>query len=242
MNEKLKAQLSEISFTIVNNTSSYVPMNFMGNLANTADISNQYTEYKWDVTNINLTYYDTVSIQIRGAGSGLPYTTVSASFELKTIQGVLDALNSLNVACFFEATSGGNTYIETYNDNVEYNTLDLSSSTGYNTWYLGYRGSYAGTGGSWNIQNPSPTVIYSGSFPVVQSPFIDISSSLNYASNQLTFNCIAGTLGITMTIYQLDLSTYTETPIGSASAAPSSPASVGPISASAGYVYIVDFT
>lgn len=241
MNEQLKAQLSEISFTIVNNTTSYVPMNFMGNLANTADISNQRTEYKWDITNLNLTYYDTVSIQLRGAGSGLPYTTVSASFQTKTVQGVLDALNSLNVACFFQATSGGNTYIETYNDNVEYNLLDFSSSTGY-TWYLGYRGNYDGTGGSWNIQNPSPTTIYSGTFPVVQSPFVDISSYLNYASNQLTFNCVAGTLPITMSIYRLDLSTYTETFVGSASAAPSSPASAGPVTAVAGFVYIVDFS
>jgi len=241
VNEQLKAQLSEISFTIVNNTTSYVPMNFMGNLANTADISNQYTEYKWDVTNINLTYYDTVSIQLRGAGSSLPYTTVSASFETKTVQGVLDALNSLNIACFFSVTSGGNTYIVTYNDNVQYNTLDFTNSAGY-TWYIGYRGSYAGTGGSWNIENPSPTVIYSSTFPVVQTPFIDISSYLNYASNQLTWNCIAGTLPITMSIYALNLSTYTETLVGSASAAPSSPASVGPVTALAGFVYIVDFT
>jgi len=243
MTEEMKRQLSEISFTIVNNTSSNVPMNFLGNLANTADISNQLTEYKWDVTGILFAAYDTVTVQVRGAGSSLPFTTLSATIPIKTIQGALDALNSLNVACFFSSTSGGNTYIETYNDNTEFGDIDFSSSTGYSTWFLGYRGSYAGTGGSWNIENPTPTVIYTGSFPVVQSPYVDISAYLNYSSNQITFNCVAGSLTMNMAIYRLDLATNTETLINSVTGILSgNSASIGPITAAAGYVYIIDFS
>jgi hypothetical protein len=238
--KEMQAQLSEISFTIINNTASNVPMNFMGNLANTADISNQYTQYKWDVTTVNFNYYDTVSIQLRGANSGLAYTTLTAPYETKTIQGVLDALNALNVACFFTTSSGGSTYIETYNDNTEFANLSFDN-TSY-LWYIGYRGTYAGTGGSWNIQNPAPTVIYNGTFPVIQSPYADISSVLTYASNQLTWSLVAGTLPILMEIFALDLSTNVETSLGSVSALAGNPASIGPISASNGNVYIVDFS
>lgn len=243
MTEELKKQQSELSFTITNNTTSNVPMNFLGNLANTADISNQFTEYKWDVTGILFAAYDTVSIQVRGAGSSLPYTTLYATIPIKTIQGALDALNSLNIACFYSSTSGGNTYIKTYNDNSEFGNIDFSSSTGYNTWFLGYRGSYAGTGGSWNIENPTPTVIYTGAFPVVQSPYVDISAYLNYSSNQLTFNCVAGSLTLTMSIYRLDLATNNEVLLNSVSGIlTGSPASIGPVTAAAGYVYIIDFS
>lgn len=238
--KEMQSQLSEISFTIVNNTASNVPMNFMGNLANTADISNQYTQYKWDITSVNLNYYDTVTIQLRGANSGLAYTTLTASFETKTIQGVLNALNALNVACFFTTSSGGSTYIETYNDNTEFGDISFNN-TAY-SYYIGYRGTYAGTGGSWNIQNPAPTVIYSSTFPVVQSPYIDISSNLSYASNQLTWSLVAGTLPITMEIFALDLNTNIETSQGSVGAAPSNPATLGPIAATDGNVYIVQFS
>jgi hypothetical protein len=52
MATKQQSTPSEISFNLVNNTTSDILMSFLSNPSNLQDISNQLTEYSWNITSI----------------------------------------------------------------------------------------------------------------------------------------------------------------------------------------------
>ena len=54
-----------ISINITNNTNGTIPLNIMGNLADLADIGNQTTQYRWDVTGLTLSTENFVSVDYR---------------------------------------------------------------------------------------------------------------------------------------------------------------------------------
>lgn len=113
-----------ISINVKNNTNGTIPMSIMGNPANLADISNQTTQYQWNLTNFNLAGEDYVSIQYRSVGT-INYSTYSAPLGTPTVQGVVDALNGLGIGAFFIVTSGPNTYLQNYDDSYEFNNLNV---------------------------------------------------------------------------------------------------------------------
>lgn len=123
-----------ISINVKNNTNGKIPMSIMGNPANLIDISNQTTEYSWDVTSLSITTEDYISIEYRPNALN-DFTSYTTQLINPTLQGVLDALNTLGIGSFFSTTSGGNTYIKNYDNDYVFGELDIYDSSGTSvTW------------------------------------------------------------------------------------------------------------
>jgi len=134
MATKQQSTPSEISFSLVNNTNSNILMSFLSNPTNLQDISNQHTEYSWDITSIasNLSTYDTIVLTFSNGSS------VTTSIQQKSLDGIIVALNLLGVSSFYYDISGGSTYIKTYNDTQGFTTLEILSSTAVTSVQLFY--------------------------------------------------------------------------------------------------------
>lgn len=152
MTQRLKKDLSEFSFQILNTTSATQQMFFLSNPSNTQDISNQFTEYSWDITSIatNIGIYDSVSIESRTSPT-LPFITYTASILSNSLSGIVTALNTLQIASFYYEVVGGNTYIRTYNDQLEFgqlNIIDTAASTFAFFYSISIPYAFAGDGGT----------------------------------------------------------------------------------------------
>lgn len=118
-----------ISINITNNTNGTIPLNIMGNPADLADIGNQTTQYRWDVTGLTFGTENFVSVDYRA--NALPnFTTYVAPLLIQSVQGVLDALNGLGIGSFFSYTSGGNTYITNYNNDYVFGDVNIYDNSG----------------------------------------------------------------------------------------------------------------
>ena len=127
-------------------------MFFLSNPSNTQDISNQFTEYSWDITSIatNIGIYDSVSIESRTSPT-LPFITYTASILSNSLSGIVTALNTLQIASFYYEVVGGNTYIRTYNDQLEFgqlNIIDTAASTFAFFYSISIPYAFAGDGGT----------------------------------------------------------------------------------------------
>jgi len=152
MTQRLKKDLTEFSFQILNTTSATQQMFFLSNPSNTQDISNQFTEYSWDITSIatNIGIYDSVSIESRTTPT-LPFITYTASILSNSLSGIVTALNTLQIASFYYEVVGGNTYIRTYNDQLEFgqlNIIDTAASTFSFFYSISIPYAFAGDGGT----------------------------------------------------------------------------------------------
>ena len=155
-----------ISINIKNNTNGNIPMSIMSNPSNLTDISNQTTEYSWDVTSLSITTENTIIIEYR-PNALADFTSYSTPLLTPSLQGVLDALNTLGIGSFFSTTSGGNTYIKNYDNDYVFGQLDVFDSSGTSvTWNV----NCIGTTGNNDIQvgfllisQPNP---YTASTPV----------------------------------------------------------------------------
>jgi hypothetical protein len=125
MATKQQSTPSEISFALENNTNSNILMSFLSNPTNTQDISNQHTEYSWDITSIasNLNSYDTIVLTFTSGSS------IKTTIYNKTLDGIVVALNLLGVSSFYYDVVAGSTFIKTYNDIQGFTTLEITSST-----------------------------------------------------------------------------------------------------------------
>jgi len=127
-------------------------MFFLSNPSNTQDISNQFTEYSWDITSIatNIGIYDSVSIESRTSPT-LPFITYTASILSNSLSGIVTALNTLQIASFYYEVVGGNTYIRTYNDQLEFgqlNIIDTAASTFAFFYSISIPYAFSGDGGT----------------------------------------------------------------------------------------------
>jgi len=155
-----------ISINVKNNTNGKIPMSIMSNPSNLTDISNQTTEYSWDVTSLSITTENTIIIEYR-PNALADFTSYSTPLLTPSLQGVLDALNTLGIGSFFSTTSGGNTYIKNYDNDYVFGQLDVFDSSGTSvTWNV----NCIGTTGNNDIQvgfllisQPNP---YNASTPV----------------------------------------------------------------------------
>ena len=114
----------ELTLNFQNNTNAVVPMSILANPSNLADISNQTTQYIYDLTSFNFATENTVSIEYRRVGA-TTYSVFTADLVDFTYQGIADALNGLGIGSFFISTSGLNTYLENYINDYEFNELDV---------------------------------------------------------------------------------------------------------------------
>lgn len=123
-----------LSIAIENNTNGVIPMSILSNPSNLSDISNQTTEYSWNVTSLSITTENSVSIEYKllGQQDFISYTSPLLSANL---QGVLESLNTLGIGSFFSTTSGGNTFIKNYKNDYVFGELNIYDSNGTSvTW------------------------------------------------------------------------------------------------------------
>lgn len=116
-----------IAITFTNTTNGTIPLSVMGNPANLADPCNATTQSQWNVTGLVLTTENYVSVQYRNVGAS-SFLLFTAPLTTLTLQGVLDALNSLGIGSFFTTTSGGNTFINNYANGTEFGVLNIYNS------------------------------------------------------------------------------------------------------------------
>ena len=118
----------DLNLTITSNVNYPVQINILGNPYNQLDTSNAKTEYQWNVTAFTFGLENEVTIEYKINGASA-YSTYSGQFTPQTLQAVVNVLNGLGIGFFSLYTSGGNTYIGTYNDNYTFGNLNIFSST-----------------------------------------------------------------------------------------------------------------
>ncbi len=190
-----------ISLYLVNSTNGTVPISILGNNSDAMDTANATTRYQWNLTGFTITNENTILIQYKPSGS-LIYTIAQLSFNGTTIQSICDTLNTLNLGYFFITTSGGSTFINNYNNNVAFATLQIFNPA--STTALNYQFNYSGVGMDIKIY-VNAIVLYangtpntdSGNIPVVAGDSIDFQGS--------TFATPTGT---NIYIYNITTSSY----------------------------------
>jgi len=122
-----KASVGDIiNFTVNNNTDGDMPLvSIVGNDQDRMDTANATTRYFWNITGYNITNENTVTIQYKAVGA-TSFSTATATFAGGNFQSLLQGLNSLNLGQFFTTTSGANTYLNNYNQNVVFGTIDVT--------------------------------------------------------------------------------------------------------------------
>ena len=123
-----------ISFTITNNTNSFVPVSILGNYGDLNDNSNATTSYQWNVTGFSVTTENTIILQYAPVGT-TSFQTVVTNFGGTNYQDIVNALNTLNIGSFFLVVSGGNSYITIYSSQIAFNTLTIFNPAQATTIY-----------------------------------------------------------------------------------------------------------
>lgn len=113
---------------ITNNTSGNVPIILMQQGNPMTNIINATTRYEWDITGVSLTNPN-VTLLYRTVGNTGAYNIAFTTLQASTSDGLISALNAIGIGLFWLETSGPNTYIVTWNNNVQYS--DLTLGTGY---------------------------------------------------------------------------------------------------------------
>lgn len=169
-----------ISLNLVNNTNGTVPISILGNNGDAMDTANATTRYQWNLSGFTITNENTILLQYKT--SGIIYSIAQLSFSGTTIQSICDTLNTLNLGYFFITTSGGSTFINNYNNNVQFATLQILNPA--STTALNYQFNYAGAGMDVKIY-VNTIVLYangtpntdSGNIPVIAGNLIDFQGS-----------------------------------------------------------------
>ena len=119
-----------ITLTINNNTDGNMPLvSLVGNDQDRMDTANATTRYFWNITTFFFTTENTVIIQYKAVGD-TSFSTASAPILGDTFTALINALNTLNLGQFFITTSGGQTILNNYNDNVVFGTLNVTLTNG----------------------------------------------------------------------------------------------------------------
>lgn len=113
-----------VTFNIQNTTNGTIPVSLFGNNADLMDNANATTQYYWNLGTFNITSQNTIILQYKNVGDAF-YTLVSVPIVTPTIQGIADALNTLQIGAFFITTSGVNNILNCYNQNLIFNYLNI---------------------------------------------------------------------------------------------------------------------
>ena len=189
-----------ISFNITNTTNGIVPISILGNNSDAMDTCNASTQYQWNLTSFTITNENTILIQYKTSGSSL-YTIYQIGFSGTTIQSVCDSLNTLNLGYFFITTSGGSTFINNYNNNIAFGTLQIYNP---NTTSLNYQFNYSGVSSQLKIY-VNAIVQYANGTPNTDSGSISVVGGDTILFQGDTSATPSGT---NIFIYNLTTSTY----------------------------------
>lgn len=193
-----------INFNIVNTTNGLVPVSLLGNNADQMDTANATTSYVWNIGTFVPTTENQILIEYKNTGA-LAFTTTTVSLSEKSTQGIINALNTLNLGFFFATTSGGNTFINNYNQNIVFGIVNVfNSAVPQQVTYSLYTTSIGGDNNIFqnavsqlSVLNPTvsngiinavngDTILYSGTTPASNSFDIFVSSpSLPYNIYQI---------------------------------------------------------
>lgn len=187
-----------ISLNITNNTNGFVPISILGNNADPMDNSNATTKYAWNLGSFSITNENRILIQYRGVNS-TTYTILNLTFGGTTIQDICNALNTLNLGSFFVTTSGANSIINNYNQNVVFGFLTIYSPT---TTSLNYSWSMSGAGGKGTILKNLVTQVNDSS-PITTSGSVSV-----VGGDSIRFDQTATTSPTIFSVYNLTTSTY----------------------------------
>jgi hypothetical protein len=113
-----------ISINLQNTTTAVIDVSIMGNPTDLADISNQTTEYRWNVTGLTFSGENRISVQYR-ATSIPDFSIFTAVLQEQSVNGVVSALNTLGIGSFFTFTSGGNTFISNYDNQYVFGVITI---------------------------------------------------------------------------------------------------------------------
>jgi hypothetical protein len=113
-----------ISINLQNTTTAVIDVSIMGNPTDLADISNQTTEYRWNVTGLTFSGENRISVQYR-ATSIPDFSIFTAVLQEQSVNGVVSALNTLGIGSFFTFTSGGNTFISNYDNQYIFGVINI---------------------------------------------------------------------------------------------------------------------
>ena len=189
-----------ISLNLINSTNGTVPISILGNNGDAMDTANATTRYQWNLTGFTITNENTIILQYKT--SGIIYTIAQLSFSGTSIQSICDTLNTLNLGYFFITTSGGSTFINNYNNNVAFATLQIFNPA--STTALNYQFNYGGVASQTKIYI-GVTVVYSNGTPNTDSGNIPV-----VAGDVINFqgDTTAIPTGTNIYIYNLTTSTY----------------------------------
>jgi hypothetical protein len=126
-----------VTLNIQNNASYPVQINVLGNPYNPLDTSNATTQYRFNLTGFVFSGETDVSIEykINGAAS---FSTFTQQLQSQNIEGIVNALNLLNIGYFQTYTELGQTYISTYNDNFVFGQLNVFPSSSILNYQFSY--------------------------------------------------------------------------------------------------------
>ena len=113
---------------LVNNTTSVINVSVLSQSPADNAVFNSTTQYEWNVTNETYTGATQISIEAKPSGSSF-YTTYTAPLLSLDADGIVTALNILNIGIFWKHTAGSFTFIRTTNNSYQYNTLTVIGST-----------------------------------------------------------------------------------------------------------------
>jgi hypothetical protein len=116
-----------------NNTDSTLPVTLFTTNPNLSGNINGNPLYSWNITAQNLNQLTTVALQVRAPGAG-GFVSLTAPISTNSVQGVLDALNVLNVGFFIAVVSGGSTFIQTANSIFVFANLTVNQIPQLATW------------------------------------------------------------------------------------------------------------
>lgn len=111
-----------VTIVVKNNTTSLQPIQLWLPPNDFSGI-NATTHYKWNITGQSFSGLANVSIIYVQNGITTP---VTAPILQQSLEGVLNALNGLNVGRFWATTEFGQTYINTFNDFIIYENLIIT--------------------------------------------------------------------------------------------------------------------
>jgi hypothetical protein len=168
-----------ITFNIVNSTNGFVPVSLFGNNGDPMDNSNATTRYSWNLGSFAITNENTIILQFKSL-TDPNFTIASVNFSGTSINDVVNALNTLNLGSFFVTTSGGNTIINNYNQNLVFSVLSIINPSSAST--LQYSFSFIGIGMSAEIFKNAISQILSNS-PSFTSGNINVVSGDNILFN-----------------------------------------------------------
>ena len=117
-----------ISVSVTNNTNGEIPVSIFGNNSDVMDNSNATTQYQWNITGFSITNETILLLEYNTTGSS-NYQIVTTSFSGTSLQGIINALNNLNLGVFFLTTSGGSTFINSYNNINSFGTLQIVNTS-----------------------------------------------------------------------------------------------------------------